>query len=188
MKRIVSIAAALALGLTCVTASAEGFTPASSYDEGERTFNGGKITMEAAPAGGGEVTTDVYAGEAGKDYTDEKVYTYRVAIGGTTDMKWSPHTWETNEDNQIVSYVTDGFYMFRLNSDKTGYSVQTAMAAEFPVDVTADYVGKYGVKEGESAKAWRIALNPDACFDQKDENGEYAKITADDYIYSMQRS
>ena len=187
MKRIVSIAAALALGLTCVTASAEGFTPASSYDEGERTFNGGKITMEAAPAGGGEVTTDVYAGEAGKDYTDEKVYTYRVAIGGTTDMKWSPHTWETNEDNQIVSYVTDGFYMFRLNSDKTGYSVQTAMAAEFPVDVTADYVGKYGVKEGESAKAWRIALNPDACFDQKDENGEYAKITADDYIYSMQQ-
>ena len=55
------------------------------------------------------------------------------------------------------------------------------------MDVTADYVGKYGVKEGESAKAWRIALNPDACFDQKDENGEYAKITADDYIYSMQQ-
>lgn len=33
------------------------------------------------------------------------------------------------------------------------------LAAEMPVDVTAEYVGQYGVKEGETAKAWRIALN-----------------------------
>ena len=47
--------------------------------------------------------------------------------------------------------------------------------------MTAEYVGSYGVAEGDSAKAWRIALNPNAVW----ENGE--KITADDYIYSMQQ-
>ena len=55
------------------------------------------------------------------------------------------------------------------------------MAADYPVDVTAEYVGQYGVKEGETAKAWRIALNKDACFD------DGTMINADDYVYSMQQ-
>lgn len=181
MKRIVAIAMALVLALACVSAYAEGFTPAASYDVGERSFDGGEINLEPAPEGGGQVTTDIYAGVAGKDYTDEKVYTYRGYIGGTTSLNWNIQSWETNEDNQVVSYVTSGFYGFYLNSDLTGYSIVPEMAAEMPVDVTSEYVGQMGVKEGETAKAWRIALNPDACFS----NGD--KITADDYIYSMQQ-
>jgi hypothetical protein len=38
------------------------------------------------------------------------------------------------------------------------------MAAEFPEDVTDQYVGQLGVQEGETGKAWRIKLNPDACW------------------------
>lgn len=181
MRRIVSIAMALVLALACVSAYAEGFTPAESYDVGERAFNAGEITLEAKGEGGGEVTTDVYAGEEGKDYTDEKVYTYRGSIGGTSALNWNVQSWETNEDSQILDYVTTGLYTFRLNSDLTGYSVVPEMAAEMPVDVTSEYVGQMGVEEGETAKAWRIALNPDACFS----NGE--KIDADTYIYSMQQ-
>jgi ABC-type transport system substrate-binding protein len=49
------------------------------------------------------------------------------------------------------------------------------------VDVTAEYVGQMGVNEGETGKAWRIALNPDLCFD------DGTMVTADDYIYSMQQ-
>ena len=69
--------------------------------------------------------------------------------------------------------MTIGFYGFYLNENKDGYAILPEMAADYPVDVTSEYVGQFGVAEGETAKAWRIALNPDACW----ENGE--KITAE---------
>lgn len=77
MKKILSVMLALVMVLSAVSALAEAFTPAASYDPGERTFDGGVITL--VPAAGGSansVTSDVYAGIEGKDYTDEKVYTY----------------------------------------------------------------------------------------------------------------
>ena len=184
MKRLFSVLVAMLMVLSAFSALAEGaFEPAAAYDPGERTFHGGEIVVTKSEGDtGSQITTDIYAGEEGKDYTDEKVYTYNQAlsaVGGST--KWSPHTWETNEDSIILGYNTTGFYDFRLNATKDGYSIQPEMAAELPVDVTAEYVGKLGVEEGEKDKAWRIALNQNATF----ENGE--KITADDYIYSMQQ-
>ena len=94
---------------------------------------------------------------------------------------WNPHTWETSDDSSVLDMMTMGFYSILLNADKTGYAIGCEMAAELPVDVTAEYVGKFGIEEGDTAKAWRIALNQDATW----ENGE--KITADDYVYSMQQ-
>lgn len=183
MKKLLSMALALCLCLSVASASlAEGFTPAESYDPGERVFDAGKVTLSPAAAGGGAIDTVPYAGVEGKDYSDEKVYTYNDYTGGIGEsMNWDILSWETNEDDQIVSYITTGFYTFNVNEDKTGYSITPEMAADYPVDVTAEYAGKYGVAEGETGKAWRIALNPDACF----EDG--TKITADDYIYSMQQ-
>ena len=182
MKKVVSIILALIMVLSSVAVLAEGFTPAESYDIGERVYDGGEVTLGLVTAGGGTVTTDVYAGIEGKDYTDEKEYTYNdynSAIGSS--MNWDPLSWETSDDSNLLSYISMGFYDFVLNSDKTGYSVMPELAAEMPVDVTAEYVGQYGVEEGETAKAWRIALNQDATW----QNGE--KITADDYVYSMQQ-
>lgn len=138
----------------------------------------GSTTATLGSSEGGEVGYDVYAGESGKDYTDEKVYTFHDYTGGTTDMKWSTHTWETNDDNAILSKISTGFYDFVLNSDKTGWSVVCEMASELPVDVTADYVGQYGIEAGDTAKAWKIALNKDACW----EDG--TPINADSYMYS----
>jgi len=182
MKKIVSIVLSLLLVLSCVSALAEGFTPAESYDIGERNFDGGVVTLEKAGEGGGTVTTDVFAGLEGQDYTDEKVYTFNDYTADiNSSMNWDPLSWETSDDSAVLGYISTGFYDFVLNSDKTGYSVVPELAAEMPVDVTAEYVGQYGVKEGETAKAWRIALNQDATW----ENGE--KITADDYVYSMQQ-
>ncbi|HHX21837.1 MAG TPA: hypothetical protein GX722_08610, partial [Clostridiales bacterium] len=144
MKRIISVITAMLLVFSGFSALAEStFTPAATYDPGERTFNAGEVTTVKTEGGSsGEVTTDVYAGEAGKDHTDEKVYTYNTAMtamGGGLD--WNPHTWETSDDDIIRSYITSGFYTFALNSTKDGYSVIPEMAAEFPVDVTAEYVG-----------------------------------------------
>ena len=182
MKKTLAILLVLVMAVSCASVYAEGFTPAATYDIGERTYNAGAVTLEKATTGGGTVGTDVYAGIEGKDYTDEKVYTYNdftSALGTSTN--WDPLSWETNEDSAILDYISTGFYTYNLNTDKTGYSITPELAAEYPVDVTAEYVGQLGVKEGETAKAWRIALKQDLTWD----NGE--KITADDFVYSIQQ-
>ena len=166
MRKVVSIILALTMALSCVSALAEtaAFTPADSYDVGERAFNAGEVVLTPAGEGGGTINTVRYAGEEGKDYTDEKVYTLVDTLGGTNGMDWNPHTWETNDDNTVLSMMTVGFYGFYLNENKDGYAILPEMAADYPVDVTSEYVGQFGVAEGETAKAWRIALNPDACW------------------------
>ncbi len=159
------------------------FSPVGSYKDPsvyDTIFAGGSVTTNKITAGaGGTVTTDVYAGLAGKDYTDSKVYTYKDYLAGMSGLNWNPLSWETNDDSYVLGFITMGFYDFAINSTKDGYSVVPEMAAELPVDVTADYVGKYGIAEGDSAKAWKIALNPDA----KWQDG--TPITSADYIYSM---
>ena len=105
MKKLLALVLTLCMVAGVMSALAEGFTPAASYDVGERKFDGGEITTVAAVAGGGEVDTVAYAGEAGKDYTDEKVYTFNDYIAATSSMDWNPHTWETNDDGNMIAYV-----------------------------------------------------------------------------------
>lgn len=161
------------------------FTPVTSYEDPAvyTTWNGGKIsTTLAGGASGGTINTVAYAGLAGKDYTDTAFYTYNDYMSGMGQgLDWNPHTWETNEDSIILDYITMGFYSFVMNADKTGYSIVPEMASEYPVDVTSDYVGSFGVSEGETGKAWKIALNKNATW----EDG--TPINADTYIYSMQQ-
>ena len=161
------------------------FNPVASYvdpDLYNKVFNGGSVTTSKnTSAGGGTVSTTPYAGIAGKDYTDSKVYTYKDYLAGMTGLNWNPLTWETNDDSYVLGFLTMGLYDFTLNADLTGYSIVPEMAAAMPVDVTADYVGQYGIEEGETAKAWKIALNPNA----KWQDG--TAITSADYIYSMQQ-
>lgn len=138
----------------------------------------GTLDLVKGTAGGGEVGYDVYAGVAGKDYTDPKYYTMNDFTSGMTDMKWSTHTWETSEDNAIVSYIVSPFYTFYLNSTKDGWSIACEMAKELPEDVTSQYVGKFGITEGESLKAWKIKLREDLAW----EDG--TPINADSFVYS----
>ena len=154
--------------------SAEQYT----VDYATNTVYTGSVTTAMGEVGGGEVGYDVYAGVEGKDYTDPETYTMNDYIGGTTDMNWSPLNWETNDDSYVLDLTTVGFYGFVLNSTGDGWSVTCELAAELPVDVTSEYVGQYGISEGESNKAWKIALNPAACW----EDG--TPINADTYIYS----
>ena len=108
-------------------------------------------------------------------------YTYNDFIGGTTSMNWNPLSWETNDDSYVLGYLSAGFYDYQLNEDGDGWEVVPEMAAALPTDVTAQYVGQYGIAAGEKGKAWSIPLNKDAEW----ENGE--PITAEDYIYSMKQ-
>ncbi len=123
----------------------------------------------------------VFNGVAGKDYSDEASYTFLDFIGGTTGLNWSPHTWETSDDSYVLGYISTALYDFVLNEDLSGYTIIPEAAADLPVDVTADYVGQYGIKEGESAKAWKIALNPLVTW------SDGTKINAETYVYSMKQ-
>ena len=182
-RKLLALVLALCMMSGVVSAMAEGFTPAASYDPGERNFDGGEITTVKAGAGtGSEVTTDVYPGIEGKDYTDEKFYTFNdFSAELTSSTIWDPLSWETNDDSAILDYISSGFYTFVLNTDKTGYSVVPELAAGMPVDVTAEYVGKFGINEGEANKAWRIALNQDITWD------DGTKVNASDFEYSIQQ-
>ncbi|MBO6159695.1 MAG: hypothetical protein J6P72_10625 [Firmicutes bacterium] len=143
-------------------------------------FNVGEVEANLGSSEGGEVNHTAFAGEAGKDYTDEAVYTLNDVMTATTSLNWNPLSWETSDDSMMMSYLTMGFYEFVLNENKDGWAIIPEMAADYPVDVTADYVGQFGVAEGETGKAWKIALNPDAVW----EDG--TPINADSYIYSYQ--
>ena len=117
--------------------------------EADGTIFAGKVTTAKQASGGGEVGYDVYAGESGKDYTDGKYYTFNDYIAATSTLNWSPLNWETSDDSTMLGYMSEGYYGFALNSKKDGWSVTCDLAAELPVDVTKDYVGKYGIKEGD---------------------------------------
>lgn len=133
----------------------------------------------------------------GLGYEDSKVYTYVDYTSGTQSLNWNPHTWEENLDSTVMAMINVGFYDFVLSADGKAYSVVPELAAYVPgtqvagqpfsgdlfADVTELYVGRFGVKAGETAKAFRIYLNPNAAWD----DAAHTAITAQSYIYSMQQ-
>ncbi len=139
-------------------------------------------TAELSDGPSGQVSyNDVFPGTPGKDHTDPAIYTRRDYISGTSGMNWGPLTWETRTDAYVRDLITTGFYSFALNSNADGFTVVDEMAQGAPRDVTADYAGRFGIADGDTARAWQIDLNPAACW----ENGE--PIDADTYIYSYQQ-
>ena len=180
-RRPLSVALTAAMVLAMGSMSWADETEDQQYTTDGNTVYAGSVTTQEGEDGAGELNYNLYKGEEGKDYTDEKVYTYNDYIAGTTNMKWGTVNWETNEDSYVLSKITSGFYNFYLNDTKDGWAIGCDLASELPVDVTSDYVGSYGIEEGDTAKAWKITLNSDACW----EDG--TPINADSYIYSYQQ-
>lgn len=180
-RRHLSVALTAAMVLAMGSMSWADETEDQQYTTDGNTVYAGSVTTQEGEDGAGELNYNLYKGEEGKDYTDEKVYTYNDYIAGTTNMKWGTVNWETNEDSYVLYKITSGFYNFYLNDTKDGWAIGCDLASELPVDVTSDYVGSYGIEEGDTAKAWKITLNPDACW----EDG--TPINADSYIYSYQQ-
>lgn len=186
-KKIVGLVllACMLVSMSAILGSCgEKFTPAATYTDPDvyKTIVGGSVTTTAnGGASAGSVNTLAYAGVTGKDYTDQNVYTYNDYVSATTGLNWNPLSWETNEDSYVLGYITMGFYDFVLNPTLDGYSVVCEMASALPVDVTSQYVGQYGIVEGDTAKAWLIPLNENACWQ------DGTPITSADYIYSMQQ-
>ena len=113
---------------------------------------------------------------------------YTTALG----TNWNPHTWETNADDSIRSYLSSPFCtMSILDSENGVYQWVYDMATSI-TDVTAANKGdltKYNciLPEGqtadttESGYVFEIKLNDKACWQ------DGTPINADTYIYSMQQ-
>ncbi len=119
--------------------------------------------------------------QGSKPVDENATYTYNIAWG-EFPARWNPHTYEEATDGEVLNYITDGFYTFDYNEDETGFAMVPAMTTDdHPVDITADYVGKYGIVEGDKALVYKINLRSDLVWD----NGD--KITAHDFVESAKR-
>ena len=139
--------------------------------------NAGAITMTPGTSEGGEVSYDVFAGVAGKDYTDPAVYTMNDYMAGNANMVWDPLNWETSDDSYVLGYISDSLVTYALNATADGWAVEFSMATGYE-DVTSEYVGQFGIVEGDYGKAWKFTLNPNACWQ------DGTPINADTFIYS----
>ena len=121
--------------------------------------------------------------ETKADYTFRS---YSTALG----TNWNPHTWDTNADQLILSYLETPLATMSIKDSENGVYQWVFKAATSVTDVTADHkddLTKYKVTlpEGQTAEAtekgyvFEIKLNPD----MKWQDG--TAINADTYIYSM---
>ncbi len=115
-----------------------------------------------------------------KTKTGGGTYTYNEYISASPTT-WNSHIGTSDADSYVQQYTEIGLYDITLNADRTSYAFIDEMATGDPVDVTANYVGQYGISEKQTGKAWKINLNPDATW----ANG--TKITSEDYLYSMEQ-
>ena len=126
----------------------------------------------ATPAPGGDTTAT--------PAPDDAEYTYNIATTATP-TNWNPHVYETATDGDyMLAYLSDGFYVFDYNEDRTGWELVPGMATADPIDVTSQYVGKYGIEAGDTAKAYTIPLRSDLCW----EDG--TPIKAQDFVRSAE--
>ncbi|MBP5209497.1 MAG: hypothetical protein J6125_01410 [Clostridia bacterium] len=125
--------------------------------------------------GGGSSTT------APQEDPANATYTFNGALS-VFPTNWNPLAYKTSTDGDIYDLISRGLYGYNYNADYSGFDIVPVMAAADPVDVSGQYDGEeagWGIPEGETGRAFRIALNPDA----KWEDG--TPITADTYLYSF---
>ena len=95
----------------------------------------------------------------------EGIHTYNSA---QTEFptNWSPHQNQTQIDSELMTNLGNGLYTFDYNDEEDGYKVVPDAAADFPVDVTADYVGAWEdgthITAGDFVTSAKLLLNPEA--------------------------
>lgn len=117
--------------------------------------------------------------EQGQDSASTPTYTYRTSTS-VFPTNWSPHDTKTQTDSDLMQYLVTGFYTFDYDETLEGFQMVPAAASGEPVDVTADYVGKYGIKEGDASLAWKIPLRDNLKWD------DGTPIVAKDFITSAE--
>ena len=110
--------------------------------------------------------------------TAKDSYTYNLAISEFPTV-WDPMRQQTQTDSTYTTFMGNGLYDFDYNEDMDGYVVVPLAAADFPADVTSEYVGdQWKIAEGDTARAWRVTIRQDMTWD------DGTPITAKDYVDS----
>jgi len=115
---------------------------------------------------------------------DNPTYTYNT-FTAVSPSNWNELTYLDNNDTQIMNYIQSPFFEFDYQFDKNGNIVSGKFDVEYSFatgleDVTADYVGQYGIEEGNTQKVWKITIRNDGMWD------DGTPIKAGDFVYSMQ--
>ena len=136
-------------------------------------------TGDTTPTEGtGETTVDTN-GIAPDTYTYN---TYSAALG----TNWNPHTWETNADSGVLSYIEAPLADITVLDSEAGSYQWIFVAATDIKDVTADHqddLVKFGCAETEATEGYvyEIALREGMVWQ------DGTPINADTYIYSMKQ-
>lgn len=123
-------------------------------------------------------------------YDPSKTYTYNTYTA-VSPSNWNELTYQDNNDTQIMNYLSGSFFNagYKLKDASKGLTADNIVDGEFTVeysfataveDVTANYVsGDWGLKEGDTAHAWKLTLRSDGKWD------DGTPIVAGDFVYSM---
>lgn len=158
--------------ITSMSASALTACGGGKTDENKNSGTSGE-TAGGTETGGS--TGEVSGSGAGE-------YTYRSVTSMITT--WNPTDWTIESEMNIIGYTTSPLYNFVMNEAKDGHDIVCDLAAQMPVDVTADYAGNetYGVPEGAGeGYAWKVAMRQDAQW----EDG--TPISVKDVEYTIQQ-
>ena len=99
---------------------------------------------------------------------------------------WNPLDYKDSDASSMISMGASSFYEFDYAFDDNGeiingqFSIVPVMASGDPIDVTSQYVGEaWHIKEGDIARAWKIPLRTDLCWD------DGTPITPSSFVYSF---
>lgn len=120
----------------------------------------------------------------GGDKNKDKTYSLAYTMSASPS-NFNPHTWEMNNDDEMLAYTTIGFVDigYKKNADGTEeYEWLYEMASSIK-DITKTYgnASNWGVTADQTGRVWEIKLNPNAAWQ------DGTAINADSYIYSMKQ-
>lgn len=121
-------------------------------------------------------------------WQDEKVYTFNDYTSQMPD-RWNSIFTSDATNIDLAGYMNSAFFEFDYKLDEDGNIVPGAFTVDYSSatkleDVTADYVGEYGITEDmaeEGHHAFAITLRQDLKWD------DGTPIKAEDFVYTMKQ-
>lgn len=168
-KRLISLLLASAMVVSLAACGGKGDEPATNDQANDGT----------TPAATDDNSQPADDGDAAPVADENASYTYNTSTTAFP-TNWSPALQQTNEDATLLQYLTAALYTFDYNDTMDGYELIPLAAAGEPTDVTADYVGQWGIEEGDTSLVWSFPLREDVKWD------DGTPITANDYVRSAQ--
>ena len=184
MKKLLALVCALAMALSLAACGGQPEQSTAASTKEETTT---KAPVESTPAATEPASTVAPEPEKPADYV------YKDSVT-TLSTNWNPHTYQTTDESYPTDFLYMGLYSFFFNDEShplegkepfEGYVIVPEMAAEMPVDVTAEVKAarpEFNIPaDATEGYAYKIALNKDAKW------SDGTAINADTYVESMKR-